>query len=188
MRADARITTKINKSILILFTIFLLIPYVGFNQNSEQPDLKNNKLLKVAREIMTSAETCALITLDHEGHPRARAMDPIIPDSDFTVWFGTNPRSRKVDQIKNDPRVTLYYLEDEDSGYVTIHGIAEIVNDQKEKEKRWKDEWEAFYSNKSEDFVLIKFLPEWMEIVSYSSGLLGDTITWEPPTVVFDSK
>ena len=52
---------------------------------------------------MISAKTCALITLDSEGRPRVRVMDPFIPENDFTVWFGTNPKTRKVEQIKNNP-------------------------------------------------------------------------------------
>jgi general stress protein 26 len=179
---------KSNKSLYLIFTIFLLIPCVGFCQNSEYLDSANNKLISAAREIMTSAETCALITLDQEGRPRVRTMDPFPPEGDFTVWFGTNPKSRKADQIKKDPRVTLYYIEKDGSGYVMIHGIAQLVNDQKEKEKRWKDEWEAFYPNKSEDFLLIKVSPEWMEVISYSRGVVGDSITWEPPRVIFDSE
>jgi len=179
---------QIKKSIYLIFAIILLIPFFGFSQNIEHLDSINNKLLTAAREIMSSAGTCALITLDQEGRPRVRAMDPFLPESDFTVWFGTNVNSRKVDQIKKDPRVTLYYLENEDSGYVMIHGIAQIVDNKKEKEKRWKVKWEAFYPNKLEDYLLIKVLPEWMEVVSYSHGLLGDPITWKPPTAIFDSK
>lgn len=175
-------------SIHLIFIIFLLIPSVGFNQNKEHLDSLNNKLIIAAREIMTSAKTCALITLDHEGSPRVRTMDPFLPESDFTVWFGTNPKSRKVDQIKKDPRVTLYYLQSDGSGYVMIHGTAQIVNNQKEKEKRWKVEWESFYPNKSEDFMLIKVSPEWMEVISYAHGVVGDPITWETPRVIFDSK
>ena len=177
-----------NKSIYLIFIIFLLIPSSGFSQNSKDLDSTNNKILKAAKEIMISAETCALITLDHEGRPRVRAMDPFLPESDFTVWFGTNPKSRKVDQIKKDPRVTLYYLESDGSGYVMIHGIAQLVNNQKEKEKRWKVEWEAFYANNIEDFILLKVTPEWMEVISYVHGVIGDPITWEVPRVTFDSK
>jgi len=179
---------KISKSIYLIFTAFLLIPSVVCTQNIEPLDSLNNKLINTAREIMTSAKTCALITLDKEGRPRVRTMDPFAPESDFTVWFGTNPKSRKVDQIKKDSRVTLYYIENDGSGYVMIHGIAQTVNNQEEKEKRWKVEWEAFYPNKYEDFLLIKVSPEWMEVISYSHGVLGDPITWEPPKVIFDSK
>jgi general stress protein 26 len=115
-------------------------------------------------------------------------MDPFLPENDFTVWFGTNTNSRKVDQIKKDPRVTLYYLGSNSSGYVMIHGIAQIIDNQEEKDKRWKDEWEAFYPNKLRDYLLIKVSPEWMEVISYSHGLVGDTITWKPPAIIFDSK
>ena len=38
------------------------------------------------------------------------------------------------------------------------------------------------------DYLLIKVTPEWMEVVSYAHNLVGDTITWEPPIVVFDKK
>ena len=179
---------QFKKSIYLLFLILLLIPPTVLGQEREQIDSLNNKLTDAAREIMTSAETCALITLDKEGRPRVRVMDPFIPEYDFTVWLGTNSNSRKVDQIKNDPRVTLYYLENDASGYVMIHGTAYLVNDQEEKEKRWKTEWEAFYPNNREGYLLIQIIPEWMEVISYTYGIIGDPISWEPPKVIFDSK
>ena len=172
----------------LIFIFFLLISSVGYNQNKQHVDSLNNTLMIAAREIMKSAKTCALITLDDEGRPRVRTMDTLLPDNDFTVWFGTNPKSRKANQIIKDPRVTLYYLEGNGKGYVVIHGTAQIVNNQKEKEKRWKVEWEAFYPNKSEDFTLLKVSTEWMEVVSYTHGVLGDPITWEPPKMIFNSK
>ncbi len=135
---------------------------------------------------MTSSKTCALITVDDEGRPRVRVMDPFEPEPDFTIWFGTNPKSRKVDQIKNNPKVTLYYLENNNAGYVMIQGTAELVNDKTEKETRWKNEWEAFYPNKPHDYLLIKVTPNWMEVVSYTHNIIGDPETWEPPKVVFD--
>lgn len=137
---------------------------------------------------MNAANTCALITLDREGRPQARTMDPFPPENDLTVWFGTNPKSRKVEQIKNDPRVALYYLEGDESGYVTIHGKAQIVNDKAEKEKRWKEEWEAFYQNRADEYVLIKVTPESMEVVSYSRGIVSTAPNWAAPTVRFYSK
>jgi general stress protein 26 len=112
-------------------------------------------------------------------------MDPFDPEYDLTVWFGSNPQSKKVNQIKQNPNVTIYYLDTDGSGYVTIHGIAQIVVDQKEKENRWKDEWETFYPNRPEGYLLIKVSPIWMEIISYVRGIIGDPITWQAPTVVF---
>lgn len=178
----------LKKSIWLTFVVLILSTSPGFSQKTESNDSLNNELMNAAREIMMSANTCALITIDEDGNPRVRAMDPFLPENDFTVWFGTNPKTRKVSQIKNNPKVTLYYLDSDESGYVTIHGSAQIVNEESEKEKRWKEEWKAFYQNKADDYVLIKVSPEWMEVISYTRGFVSNTSTWEPPVVIFDSN
>ena len=179
---------QVLKPIHSLLIIGLLIPYLGTGQSTEPKDAQDQKLIDAAREIMIAAGTCALITVDEEGRSRVRAMDPFPPEKDLTVWFGTNPKSRKVSQLRNDPRVTLYYLDSDASGYVMIHGTAELVDDEKEKEKRWKTEWGAFYPNQTEGYLLIKVSPEWMEVISETRGVLGDPATWEPPLVFFDSN
>ena len=174
-----------DRLLLTVFTAVLLIPSSLFSQDTEFENPIDNKLVSVAREIMGAAGTCALITLDEEGRPRVRTMDPFLPDSDLTVWFGTNIHSRKVDQIRNNSMVTLYYVESDNSGYVMLYGKAELVDPKKEEERR-KDEWDAFYPNKSEDYLLIKVSPEWIEVISESRNILGDSITWKPPVVFFD--
>ncbi len=178
----------IRRSIFVILPFILLTPFKDYGQVFLSKDLAGIELSNAAKEIMIAAGTCALITLDEAGRPRARAMDPFIPENDLTVWFGTNSRSRKVDQIKLDPRVTLYYLDSDASGYVMIHGTAQLVNDQKEKEKRWKDEWEAFYTDLEEAYLLIKVSPIWVEVSSTTRGIFGNDSTWQPPVVVFDTK
>jgi general stress protein 26 len=137
---------------------------------------------------MKEAGLCTLITLDEEGWPRARTMDPFFPEEDLTVWFGTNPKSRKVEQIKNDPRVTLYYFDQSTVGYVMIQGTAQLVNDKDAKGKYWKDNWNAFYPDNEENYLLIKVTPNKLELVSYKHGIEGDPIYWTPPIIVFDSE
>jgi len=177
----------LSRSLILYFIILLSVPITVLSQDTEPVEASNIKLVSAAREIMNAAGTCALITLDEEGRPRVRAMDPFKPDGDFTVWFGTNSKSRKVHQIKEDPRVTLYYLDSDASGYVMIHGTAQLVDDQKEKEIYWKSQWEAFYPDK-EGYLLIKVTPIWMEVSSTTRGITGDTITWQPPAVIFHSS
>jgi general stress protein 26 len=177
----------LSKITFIFLTITLLSPIKNFCQNTEHASYSNDQLIEAARDIISTTTTCALITMN-DSIPMARAMDPFPPESDFTVWFGTNPKSRKVNQIKKNPNVTLYYSDKDTPGYVVIHGIAQLVNDQAEKEKRWKDAWKAFYPDKNESYLLIKVSPEWMEVISYKHGIIGDISTWQPPSVIFDSK
>lgn len=146
---------------------------------------EREKLLAAAREIMTNARYCALITLDPSGRAQARTVDPFPPDENMAVWLATNPRTRKVAEIRRNPRVTLYYFDRESQAYVTIYGIARLVNDPKEKAKRWKDEWKDFYPDRTKDYLLIVVTPEKLEVVNVSKGILGDPKTWRPPAVNF---
>lgn len=149
-------------------------------QDNPALDSMQHKLHTVARAIMTKAKTCTLITLDESGQPAARIMDPFPPENDFTVWFGTNLKSRKVGQIERDPRATLFYVSPDMSGYVMIKGNAETVNHPEEKARRWKKEWEQFYPGDRDDYLLLRFTPVLIEIVSYPHGIVGDPVTWEP--------
>ena len=167
---------------------FFFISFFALNISAQQ--IKNTThsketLIKAAKEIMTSTATCALITQDKNGISRVRTMDPFLPENDLTIWFGTNPKSRKTTQIKHNNKVTIYYRDKDDSGYVTIHGKAELINNQIAKNKYWKDSWKSFYPNKKESYLLIKVTPIWMEIVSPTRNIIGDLKTWEPPTLFF---
>lgn len=172
--------------ILIIFCVIIFTPIKTHSQNIEVNETSKEKLINAVREIIDASSTCALITLDDKLTPMVRIMDPFPPESDFTVWFGTNAESRKVNQIKNNPNVTLYYQDSDASGYVVIHGTAQIIDNKNEKQERWKAAWEAFYPNNREGYLLIKVSPDWMEILSYSRGIVGDSITWQTPVVKFD--
>jgi general stress protein 26 len=173
---------------MLMLSIFVFQSLSSPGQTIETEDSRHQKIINAAREITNSASICALITNDEDGRARARAMEFIGPEEDFTIWFGTNPKSRKVDQIMNDPRVSIYFTEAYDSGYVMYYGIAELVDDAQIKKSKWKPGWEAFYPDQDENFLLIKVIPEWIEVVSYKHGLVGDSITWEPPMIHFDTK
>ena len=171
-----------------LLTLLLLLSFRLTGQHDSAAGTPEDKLKIASRDIIASANTCALITLDKEGSPRVRMMDPFPPEEDFTIWFGTNADSRKVAQIRNDPRVNLYFPAADHSGYVTINGTAQLIEDQKEKEKRWKAAWEEFYPAYPEGYMLIKVTPVRMEVVSYRHGIVGDTVTWEPPALLFGTE
>jgi uncharacterized protein (TIGR02246 family) len=92
-----------------------------------------------------------------------------------------------VEQIRADPRVTLFYFDPSGPGYVTLLARAELVTDPDEKATRWKEDWASFYAdeNRGEDYVLIRCSPIRLELASYAHGLMGDPETWRPVTVEF---
>ena len=166
----------------LLICLALLTPCLH-GQVKPAPRLDRQGLLTTAREIMKTARYCALITLDSNGRPSARTMDPFLPEDNMVVWLATNPKSRKVAEISRHQRVTLYYFVREEQAYVTISGRARIVRNANEKARHWKDEWKGFYPNR--DYLLIAVTPEKLEVVSVKQGIIGDLITWTPPAVRF---
>jgi general stress protein 26 len=144
-------------------------------------------VITAAIDIIQKAHYCTFITVDANGQPQARIVDPIAPDADFTIWFATNPLTRKVDQVRRNPKVTLSCFDAETSSYVTLLGRGSLVTDVSEKQRHWKNEWAAIYPNgaKGDDFMLIRIAPARLEVVSESRGLVGDAKTWLPLTIDF---
>lgn len=147
------------------------------------PEGERELRLRVAREIMAAARFCALITTDAEGRPHARAMEPFPPEADLTVWLGTRRGSRKLDHLRRDPRVALYYFDADRPGYVTLHGEARIVDDPAAAARWWKPEWQAFYPDREASYLLLAVEPVRIEVVSEPDGVVGDAATWSVPTV-----
>jgi len=165
---------------LIKFVVFLCLL---FNFMSCMNTSKTSKmsLKEIAKELMVHAENAALITVDSIGVTHVRAMDPFLPEDNFTVWMGTNPKSLKVYQIQKNKLVSLYYFDKESAGYITLQGVATIVDRRDKKEEYWKEEWKNFYKNTTTDYVLIKFVPNKATIISEKHQILGDSITWAVP-------
>jgi general stress protein 26 len=173
-----------NRTLSILVIIFLLwqIPVFAAEEKS---DTDRERLLTAARAMIGTSANCMLITTDSIGFPVARMMDPFAPDSNFVIWFGTNRYSRKVEQIVQNPRVSVFYPGPNGSGYVLIKGRATLIDDEAEKQAHWKKAWDQFYTKDRSNYTLIRFEPEQLEILDTASGILGDDRAWTPPIVDF---
>jgi len=170
---------------IIFYVVILICPLRLWAQDTELANYERDTLITAAKELMETTRYCALITLDKSGHPQVRTMDPFSPNEDMVVWMGTNKNSRKVREIRNDSRVTLYYEAPNGGGYVVIKGNAYLINDPEKNERFWKEEWNEFYPDKKTTFTLIKVLPIELEIVYYKRGITGSSKTWAVPHIEF---
>ena len=141
------------------------------------------KLVAAAREIMGAQTYCALVTIDETGRPQVRTMNPFPPEEDMTVWFATNTRSRKVQEMRRDPRVTLYYSDHETAiGYVSLAGRAVLVEDMQEILKRKRAYWDQAFPG-LKNLVLVKVVPERLDVLNYKAGTQADPETWRTPSI-----
>jgi general stress protein 26 len=163
---------------LILFST--IIPSKLYAQSS----INRDTVLMAAREIIKETTYCALVTIDSTGQPQVRTMNPFPANDELITWFATSRTSRKVREIKNNPKVCVYYANHMTAkGYVSITGTAEVIDDKELLLKMKRDYWENI-PDWQNIFVLIKIVPQTIEVINYKHGLNNDPATFRAPSIV----
>jgi general stress protein 26 len=128
----------------------------------------------ISLELMESSKAAYLTTIDSVGYPITRAMFNLrnkeqFPelsefftnqDNKFVIYISTKSSS-KIEQIKKNPKVAIYYCEPEEFKGVMFGGDAEIIDDIELKKKIWLEWWTKYYSEGVEDpdYSLLKLNP-----------------------------
>jgi general stress protein 26 len=88
-------------------------------------------------EIMKKASNFSFFATCDSSQPRVRPVSAMVED-DMSIWVATSAKSRKVQQIKKNPKVSLAFVEQpQGDRAATIIGEAQIVEDMEEKKKVW---------------------------------------------------
>ena len=168
---------------------WLIAPSLPGMPAPEKPNSPSGRseLIAAAREIIASQQYCALLTQDEEGRPQVRTVNPFPPEDDMAVWIATGTQTRKVQQIRHNAQVTLYYADhSKAAGFVSIRGKALLVDDRAEMIKRKRAYWDSVFPE-FKNLILLKVIPEHLEVLNYSRGVNGDPATWHAPSVEFKS-
>ena len=126
------------------------------------------KIVSIMRDNYLHAN---LATCDGD-QPRVRTVSPVVED-DMSIWVTTRSTSRKVKQLRENPKICLAFVEPpEGDKSVTVIGEASIVPDLEKRRRIWKlapfDLYEHFPDGPdSDDFCLLKIMAnriEWREV------------------------
>ncbi len=171
----------ITPKIILPFLFLLVISAISVKAQ----EFSRDTLISAARDIIKGSPFCALVTIDSTGQPQVRTMNPFPIGDDMVIWFATGRTSRKVGELKNNQKVSVYYSDQSGSrGYVTFNGTAQVIDD-KELLKKMKREYWNGIPNWQDIFVLIKITPQTMDVINYPRGIAGDPKTSRSPRVVF---
>jgi general stress protein 26 len=128
-------------------------------------------------DIMKQTNLFAFLATADGDQPRVRPIAPIIED-DMSVWVATSGKSRKVKQIKQNPRISLAFVRHPNGEKAaTVIGEAEIIADLEQKKRVWglaPYDLSQYFPNgpKSEDYCILKISIksiEWWE--DFESGM-----------------
>jgi general stress protein 26 len=171
------------KAVFVIACIFLA-SFVCADELYSSDDRET--IIAAARKIIEDDPDCAFITVGLDGQPRARTITTSPPADDMTVWLATRPSTRKVEQIRKNPKVTLYYNNDDKNSYLSIMGIATLHPSLESRSvENWFSEpiFRGFWPNYPENFLLIEVKPIWIEVTG--EGVAMEPKGWRPQAAEF---
>ena len=172
------------------FVLFALISFVSayssfYSELNGQTSVNRDTIILAAHEIINETAYCGLVTVDSLGQPQIRTMNPFPVKDDFVIWFATSRTSRKVREIKNNPKVCVYFANHLTAkGYVNINGSASVIDNRELLIQMKRDYWNGI-QGWQDKFVLIKIIPKSIEIINYKHGLNNDPNNFKAPTISF---
>ncbi|MHA2141326.1 MAG: pyridoxamine 5'-phosphate oxidase family protein [Candidatus Thorarchaeota archaeon] len=124
----------------------------------------DDDLRKVCVKLLNEAWPAYVTTIDSDGYPQTRAMFNLrnaekfpklesffSKKDDFFVIFTTNTSSTKMENIRTNPKASVYYCRPDESRGAMFGGILKIVTDDDVKQAIWHDGWERYYPSGYDD-------------------------------------
>ncbi len=175
------------KRIYVLFVLTVLVSVSGFQYSESygQPAVNRDTIILAAHEIINETSYCGLATIDSSGQPHIRTMNPFPVKDDLVIWFATSRTSRKVREINYNPKVCVYFADHLNAkGYVSINGSASVIDDRELLLQMKRDYWNGI-PGWQDKFVLIKIIPESIDVINYKHGLNNDPESFQAPNISF---
>lgn len=173
------------KGTILTFVCLVFFVAIFTTKTNAQSTPNRDTLMVAAQEIIKETTYCALVTIDSTGQPQTRTMNPFPANKELITWFATSRTSRKIKELKKNPKVCVYYANHVNAkGYVSITGDAQVIDDKELLIKMKRDYWSGIPDWQSK-FVLIKIVPKTLEVINYKHGLVNDPNTFKAPSMTF---
>ncbi len=92
-----------------------------------------------------------LTTQEDDGDFHSRPMATHAVEEDGTMWFFTYESSNKVQEIRQNERVSLTFSDTGAETYVSTSGVAEVVANKTKIDALWNDGLKAWFPNGKND-------------------------------------
>lgn len=129
-----------------------------------------------ALKLISESKAAYLTTIDSDGFPITRAMFNLrnkeqFPEFSeffqnqediFTIYISTNTSSTKVEHLKNNPLLCVYFCDTDNFQGFMLGGSVEFIDDIKLKKNIWLDWWTKYYPKGIEDsdYTLLRLTPK----------------------------
>lgn len=138
------------------------------------------------KTILNIVENCGvgfLSTINLENIPETRALMNLRNKKYFNnyknsyngnldIYFATDINSPKMEQIRKNNNVSLYFYLEENMQNMTLFGKAEIITDREILSDFWQDDWLMYYPEGKNDksYSILRFTPKSYKFYMLANG------------------
>lgn len=132
---------------------------------------EGNDIERVWR-MMEQISTCMLVS--HEGgRIHARPMHARPRESERAIYFLTSTNGRKDDELREDAQVCLSFADPREGKYLTVQGVARVLNDRELIRALWNTAAQAWWNGPDDRTVrAIEVTPDSAEFWDRPHGLV----------------
>ncbi len=136
-----------------------------------EKDERAESIAKI-RELIKDIRVAMLMTVAPDGTLHSRPMMTQEPEFDGTLWFLTGKDTAKAGEVAEHRRVNASYADPDDHRYVSLSGLATLVEDGEKARQLWSPAYRAWFPDGLDDpnLVLLRVDVEAAEYWDAASG------------------
>ncbi len=126
-----------------------------------EKNLQSGEATKKLKQLAEEIKVCMFITNTQSNDEHTRPMSTIEVEDNGTLWFFTDVRSIKVDEITKEKDVHLTYAHPGKESYMDVWGRASVVTDRAIIKEKWSPIIKAWFPGGEDDpnAALLKIVP-----------------------------
>jgi general stress protein 26 len=127
-----------------------------------EKNLQNEEALKKFKKLVEEVRVCMFITNNQSDQDHTRPMSTVDVEENGTLWFYTDIRSIKVEEVTMDKQVHLTFAHPGKESYLDVRGNSSIVTDKALIKEKWSPVVKAYFPNGVDDpnLALMKVTPQ----------------------------
>jgi len=126
-----------------------------------EKNLSNEEAIKKFRKLVNDINVCMFIT-NNEKEDHTRPMATIEVEENGTLWFFTDIRSIKVEEVSIEHTVHLVYAHPGKESYLDVWGNASIITGRQQIKDKWSPFAKAWFPGGTDDpnIALLQVIPK----------------------------
>lgn len=123
----------------------------------------DEKVMHESNELVENSKIVMVGTNGENGYPNIKAMMRLKHEGLKKFWLSTNTSTKRVQLLKKDNKVCLYFVDENKFAGLMLVGTIEILQDRASKEMLWSDGCEVYYplGIDDPDYSVFCFTTEW---------------------------